>query len=299
MKAPHITVIGAVNMDICGRPYGKLVLHDSNPGRVVLSPGGVGRNIAHNLRLLGAEVTFVTAFGEDVYAGSIRQSCLELGFDLSCSLTVPNGRTGTYLYLMDSSGDMAVGLSDMDISKSITTDFLKTILHRLNESDLVILDGNLQEDTILFLTENCTAPLFADPVSAAKAHKLLPALGGLYALKPNQIEAQFMTGETTPEDAARIFLWRGIKQIFISLGPEGLCAGDASGIVRLPCPPTRLVDATGGGDAMMAALAFAHTQGMSAAESGRFALAAASIAVEAQGAINPRLSTEQIAKHMA
>ena len=45
-----------------------LVPHDSNPGQVRMSLGGVGRNIAHNLCLLGTEVKLLTAFGDDVSA---------------------------------------------------------------------------------------------------------------------------------------------------------------------------------------------------------------------------------------
>ena len=48
----RVAVIGAVNIDICGRPFNPLIMRDSNPGTVTMSMGGVGRNIAHNLRLL-------------------------------------------------------------------------------------------------------------------------------------------------------------------------------------------------------------------------------------------------------
>ena len=56
-------VVGGVNMDICGRPDRSLIPRDSNPGRVRLSPGGVGRNIAHNLALMGVETSLITALG--------------------------------------------------------------------------------------------------------------------------------------------------------------------------------------------------------------------------------------------
>ena len=51
-----IAVIGSVNMDIGGYSHGPLTAGDSNPGRVRLSVGGVGCNIARNLALLGAKV---------------------------------------------------------------------------------------------------------------------------------------------------------------------------------------------------------------------------------------------------
>ena len=64
----YAAVVGGVNMDIGGQSDGPLVPGDSNPGRVRISLGGVGRNIAHNMALLGLDVRFLTAFGDDLYA---------------------------------------------------------------------------------------------------------------------------------------------------------------------------------------------------------------------------------------
>ena len=55
MSTGYAAVVGAVNMDICGTPYTRVIAKDSNPGTVRHNPGGVGRNIAHNLRLLGVQ----------------------------------------------------------------------------------------------------------------------------------------------------------------------------------------------------------------------------------------------------
>ena len=122
---PYVCVVGAVNLDICGRPEKKLIFRDSNPGAVTLTPGGVGRNIAHDLRLLGVEVKFLTAFGGDSHAQLLRNDCVELGMDLSCALDVPGGRTSTYLYITDERGEMQLGLCDTDISAAITPDYLQ------------------------------------------------------------------------------------------------------------------------------------------------------------------------------
>ena len=58
-------VIGGLNADIWGRPSGPIILRDSNPGSVTLTPGGVGRNIAHDLCLLGLDVSLVSAVGDE------------------------------------------------------------------------------------------------------------------------------------------------------------------------------------------------------------------------------------------
>ena len=51
-----ITVIGGINIDIEGSPFNKLRREDSNPGRISLSYGGVGRNITENIARIGGDV---------------------------------------------------------------------------------------------------------------------------------------------------------------------------------------------------------------------------------------------------
>ena len=112
MKA---VVIGGVNIDIGGISKAPLILGDSNPGKVTMSLGGVGRNIAHNLRLLDVPVTFLTAFGEDAFASRIEASCAVLGIDISHARIVPDMNSSTYLYISGPDGDMHCAVSDMDI----------------------------------------------------------------------------------------------------------------------------------------------------------------------------------------
>ena len=93
----YAVVVGGVNVDIGGHSYAKLVAADSNPGRVSISLGGVGRNIAHNMALMGLDVKLLTAMGDDIYGSRIAASCTELGIDASHALRVPDCATSTYL----------------------------------------------------------------------------------------------------------------------------------------------------------------------------------------------------------
>ena len=249
-----VIVIGAVNMDICGRPDREPRMKDSNPGTVSFSPGGVGRNIAHNLCLLGLNVKFIAAIGDDVYGDSIFESCTKLGMDMHLSRRMSGGRTSSYLYVTDENGDMLVGVSDTDISASITPEYLKAHIKEINEADAVVIDANLTRETVAWIAENVTAPLYADPVSAAKAERLRPALGRLTAFKPNEYEAMSMTGESTSLFAAEALLREGVKQVFVSLGDDGIVAASDGEIIKLPCVTTEIANCTGCGDAATAAI---------------------------------------------
>ena len=72
----YCTVVGAANIDIGGVAADNLVPHDSNPGKVRLTHGGVGRNIAHNMRLLGIGAKLITALGDDLYAHRIMEAAI-------------------------------------------------------------------------------------------------------------------------------------------------------------------------------------------------------------------------------
>lgn len=297
--APYVAVVGAVNMDIGGRPSAPLVPRDSNPGRVRMSLGGVGRNIAHNMSLLGLDVRLVTAFGDDVYAHKITASCNELGIDISQSLQVPGAATSTYLFITEGDGDMAVAVSDMEIYEHITPAFLAGKVPFLNNARLVVIDANLPAESIAYLAEHCKAPLFVDPVSTAKAKKLAPILGRLHTLKPNRMEAELLSGVTIRtrvdvETAARALLDTGLERVFISMGEDGVYAAQGDTRARAPCFPARMVNTTGCGDAFMAALAWAFLAELGLCESAMAGEAAAAIAMEGEETINGALSAEAV-----
>ena len=48
-----VVVVGGANVDVKARSTAALVARTSNPGTVVRTPGGVGRNVAENLARLG------------------------------------------------------------------------------------------------------------------------------------------------------------------------------------------------------------------------------------------------------
>lgn len=303
-RSPYVTVVGGMNMDIGGRPYKKLVAKDSNPGAVRMSPGGVGRNIAHNMSLLGLDVRLLTAFGDDVYAQKLAAVCGELGIDISQSPVIPGGHTSTYLFVNDESGDMQLAVSDMDIYDHLTPQVLQSRRQLLDGSQVVVLDTNLPVETVAWVAENCRAPIFADPVSTAKAEKLRPVLGRLHTLKPNRIEAELLSGVAISDDAslrraADALLETGLHRVFISLGADGVFAADRSGqVLHLPAPEGNIVSTTGCGDSFMAALAWAYLQGSDLERSARAGLAASTITMASADTINPAMSEEALLAHL-
>ena len=297
--APYVAVCGGVNIDIGAHSFAPLRAKDSNPGKVELSLGGVGRNIAHNMRLLGLNVELLTALGGDSRAAQVEESCKALGIGLSRALRVPDGRTSTYVFVGGSDGDMAVAVADMEICDRLTPDYFASQLAFLNGAAAVVLDTNLPRESLAYLTEHCTAPLFVDPVSTAKAEKLSGLLGHIHTLKPNRIEAELLTGVKITDDkslraAADALLLQGVQRVFLSLGEDGVLAAQHGETQIVPICKANAVNATGAGDAMMAALVWSFLSGQSLTDSAASGTAAAALAVESEETINPKMSAEAV-----
>lgn len=276
-------------MDIWGRPGKSLVPRDSNPGTVTMRPGGVGRNIAHDLRLLGLEVSLVAPIGGDVYASAVVDSCQALDIDLSFAPVFKDMRSSTYLYITDEAGDMELAISDMELCAALTPELVAPILPRL-KADAVVVDANLPPETIAYICENCPLPVYADPVSTVKAMKLQPVLHRLAAIKPNALEAERLTGESNPERAALALVDRGVQRVFLSLGAQGMIAADGKELLRLPGLATQVVNATGAGDAATAAIVLAGIRGMSLGDAALLAQKAGAVTCRSESANAPELA---------
>lgn len=300
-SGPYVVVVGGANIDIAGRPASALVPRDSNIGTVRLSPGGVGRNIAHNLALLGTDVRLVTAFGEDAQADSLVEGCREAGIDLTHSFVVPGCATSTYLYVTDEHGEMEAAINDMAILEQLTPERLERCLPLMESAEVVVVDTNLPARTLAWIAEHVSVPLFCDPISTAKAARIAPVMGRLHTLKPNLLEARSLAelgAKADASEAAQRLLSTGLQRAFVSLGAEGVFCATKDQAVHLPLLPCHVVNTTGGGDAMMAGLVWAHLQGLGLQEAGRAGLAASAIAVESGETVSPQMSEAALLERM-
>ena len=298
-QKPYVAVVGGINIDIGGRPYHKLIPHDSNPGTVSISLGGVGRNIAHNLRLLDIPVCFFTAFGDDVHACTIEKNCEALDIDIRYARKIPGANSPTYLFVSREDGNMEIAVSDMAVCDYITPEYIAQYMDVINQAGALVMDTNIPAETIGYLAEHCTVPIFADPVSVTKAEKLRPYLSRIHTLKPNKLEAGELTGiqisgPVSCTQAARRLLELGVKRVFLSLGEDGVLAAEEGFQRSYPCFPAKQQNATGAGDAFMAGLVWSYINAKEMDETARIASAAAAVAVESEQTINPLLSLEQI-----
>ena len=237
-ESAYVLGVGAANVDIHGRSKKSIVMHDSNPGHMNTSAGGVTRNVCENLSRLGVSVKLISAVGTDVYADQIRRECQSAGIDIS-NLYVADGQaSSTYMSMIDADGDMFVALSDMTVLQGLPLSYLSSKQSLIRGAQLVTCDPSLSEEAICRLLDICQGgpDVYADPVSTAYARKLAPYVGKFHTVKPNRMELEILAGMEIRSDAdlqraGEVVLNKGLKRLFVSLGAEGCFYMDDTGAV--------------------------------------------------------------------
>ena len=100
-------MIGATNMDVFGTlSQNRVIPTVSNPGKIEMQLGGMGRNIAANLAALGIETRLITVVGDDADGELFKR-----GINVESSLQMAGINTSTYLYVDQQDGwrDSAYG----------------------------------------------------------------------------------------------------------------------------------------------------------------------------------------------
>lgn len=296
MNQRYITVIGGVNMDVSAALTAPFVPADSVPGRVTLGCGGVARNIAHNLRLMGHQVKFVSAFGGETFGEMCWRECQAIGLDLTLSERLEGERNGLYLCVNDQTGEMIAAVADTDIVDHITPDFLAARIDTINGSAAVVADTNLPLQSLRYLIDHCTqVPLFIDTVSTAKAPRAIKALQQshthqLHTLKLNLIEARAITHCDSAKEAADCLTAMGIENVFITMGAHGVHCSNGACHEQFHAIPTRVINTTGAGDAFVAGIVHAMVHGVTFPSCAQAGLKAAHAALLSQQTVNPNIN---------
>ena len=130
-----ISVIGGANVDLSATLNDAFIAADSNPGHIEVGYGGVARNIAHNLSLLGARTQLLTVFGGDLFGGLLHDYCKQQGIDVHLSSKEDALRSGIYLCLNNRGGEMIAAVADTEVIRTITPEWLAKRSGEINVSD--------------------------------------------------------------------------------------------------------------------------------------------------------------------
>ena len=304
----HILVIGATLMDVKGKPIAGLEPTTSNPANIRITRGGTARNVAENLGRLGAEVVLITAVGNDVIGDTMLAQTADAGVDINYALQDENGRTGAYMALLELDGSLSMAMDDTSVMEMITPGYLDQNRKLFRDATLIMMDGSLTSDamnTVARLAAKYKVPLCADPSSVRLAYKLRPFLSQLHLVVPNEMEAAellevdfFGHDPDTSLDLARLLVQAGVDNAIITLSNFGLDYATSDEVGYIPANYSQIVDNTGTGDAVTAAIMFGLVNDLPPTEAVRLGAAAASLTVQTNETVVPDLSLDMLYEHL-
>ena len=258
-----VVVIGGANIDIKAKSNAQNKLGTSNPGVVRLSPGGVGRNIAHNLARLGSAVALISVVGQDANGTALVDATRLAGVDVSRVL-IQTVATGTYVAILDDDGELVTAMSDTRAIELLSPEMIETHRACLEQARLVVADCNLRVDTLQAIAAIVADKLIVETVSVPKCHKLLEILekSPVMLTMPNFDQVEHLSKSRDIKTAFAFLHSNGVRFAAIHAGAEGAFISDGVDMDHAPAMAIeKIVDVTGAGDAAVAGLIFGLLQG--------------------------------------
>lgn len=298
----HVLVIGAAGTDIIGRAAASLHSGTSNPGQVRMCYGGVARNVAENLVRLGTETILITAVGDDEAGQQLLSHASSAGIVTECAMVAAGMPTSAYLAVLDDRGALHFALDDMSAIEAITPAYLREHRSLFADAAAVMVDANLPPRslaTAVSMAKRAGVPICADPTSLSLAKRLEPHLPDLWLITPNEAEAGALCPQPVPHadrvqatNAARHLVAQGVAVAIITMAEFGVAYATADSSGHIPAVQTEIIDPTGAGDALTAALIFALLNEIPLDEAARLGVSAASLTLRTTGSVVPDLSLE-------
>lgn len=301
---PYILVFGASVYDIFGFAYKEYKSHDSNPGYVKVSHGGVCRNIAENMARLGVNTKLISIVGNDEKGRSILQHAESVGLDMKDSLVLDGESTPTYMAILNEQGEMESAIVDMKITDKISEEFVDLKSDIIKNSEYMVLDSDNPKILEYILTKFAEDTKFIlDPVSASKVAHIKHLISKFHTIKPNRHEAECLCGFKieTNEDvkrAGRYFIDLGVKHVFISLDADGMYYNDGQEEGFLKVNDVHVVNVTGAGDSCIAGIGYGYMNNLSIKETLKYAMAMSIITISHEETIYPTMCSELVDSFM-
>lgn len=231
--------------------------------------GGKGSNQAVGAARLGAQVSFLTAVGEDAFGDRAFELWAEEGIDAS-GVIRSELATMTAGILVEEGGDNRIVIVPGALS-ALTPAHVEAFAETIAAADVLLVQLEIPVETALRALEvgrEASVRTILNP-APAPAEPIAPRADYIV---PNETEAPAVAGAA--------------GTLVLTLGEEGAQIGD----VHVPAFTARAVDSTGAGDAFCGAFAVALAEDAAEVEAVRWGCAAGAFMVEHEGVI-PGLPT--------
>ena len=299
MNKPVIC-IGAALVDELYSANHPMLMSTTNDATVHRSAGGVARNIAHQLALLGLPVQLISVFGNDGEGDWLKTICGYVNIQLDAAIT-NQSLTGKYTGILNYDGSLFTALLTNTSLDTITPQHLQQHETLLSTAFCIVADANIHPDNVAWLAHFCFKkhiPFIIEPVSVPPAQKFAKMnLQGVHLVTPNEDELPAMcsNGGKTIEENAQEILDRGVEKIWLHRGKKGSMLFTKNANYTLPAPEVNDIrDVTGAGDGSLSGWIMAKYLGMDDEESLKVAHTLSAEILQVHGAIATQINQDKL-----
>ncbi len=286
-----ILVVGSLNMDLVVR-----VPHTPMPGETVLGgdfetfPGGKGANQAVAAARMGGDVTMVGRVGNDDFGDTLIECLVNNKVKTTYVIKDAEASTGIAMIAVASNGENSIVVAS-GANSDVSVDDVNNARDLMRESDILLMQLECPLEAVMEAVDLAQAYDLKVVLNPAPAQQLTETLlSNVAYLTPNQKELQMLTGEEDDDKAIKkLFDW-GVKNLIITLGPNGTRVVTEEMDKHLPAVEITAVDTTGAGDAFNGALAVALAEGKPLLQAVQYGMAAGALSATKRGA-QPSLPT--------
>jgi len=281
-----VAVVGSMNIDLIA-----YTRRAPGPGETVIGErfqsgfGGKGANQAAMARLLGADVSFVGALGDDAYAAMTLENFASLGVDASGVMRVP-GSSGVAPIWVEADGTNRI-IVVSGANDRVAPEHAAAAVRAMARLDVAVGQFEIPQAATAAGFTAARARRAITVLNPAPAAPIAPALLSVTDwLIPNEVEFGVLGGTSSDlSDAAlAAFAARTGTRLVATLGSRGAALVQRDGrVVRLPAPPVGAVDTTGAGDAFVGAFAVGLALGFDELDAVRLGISCASDSVTRPG----------------
>lgn len=238
-------------------------------------PGGKGSNQAIAARRLGADVSLLTAVGNDRMGLEAHDLWAREGVDASAVITV-EASTMVGLIMVEPDGENRIGIASGSLDL-LTPEHVECFRPQLAAADIVIVSLEIPVDTAIAALRIAKEAGTTTLLNPAPSRHLPPETWAYVDfVTPNRTEAATLLCDTSHDshqesEAVRLHQLTGAK-VVLTCGGDGavICSGIATTTIDAVRPRT-VTDTTGAGDAFTAAIAVELASGASLEDAVKFA----------------------------
>jgi pseudouridine kinase len=300
MSSPVIC-IGAALVDELFHAKAEMLLATTNNATVTKTAGGVSRNIAHQLALLGVPVHLISVFGNDSDGNWLKQVCTYAGVQLDASIT-KEGLSGKYTGILNADGSLFSAFLTNAAVHLITPGHLQQHTDLLKTASYLLADANITVDTaewLLAFSNQTNIPLIIEPVSVPPAKKLKGLnLKGLHLITPNEDELPVLCSENAffTQQQVEELLQNGVEKIWLHNGKHGSALYAKEKSITLPACNIEVADCTGAGDGSLSGYILGKHLGKDDLDCLKIAHTLSAEILQVNGAIATHLTQQKLLK---